>query len=581
MHRLLGILLIAVSAVLLFWRLDGAPLWRDEGTTANWGRLMAERDRWIPYVYDFEERQLIVQAADGHDINSRLLPAMQSYLQFYVAGLSFELLGVSEWTARLPFALLGALALWLLYRLGLTLFGPGVLALAPPAYAALSIFFLQAARQCRYYVIVVLAATWLLLEFCRYLREPQQARRLGFYVRLGLGGLLLYAGNYASFVGMWAALGIFTLAHRDWRLFRGFAALSAVLAVPIAGDFFALHAEFVSSWPPPAEESVWESYQRALAGRGSDLWRALPFVFIVPAGLALARAAGAHISGRAAALGVVALVVVLGPLGLFDVRTAVDASPAAFWLGVLVALALPAAFLLLYRRLPSRGLWVEAALLAALVLIVGPAITIVAGKTGAYLRHFYQVMPAGALLASLALAGVARYAGPAAAVAFFAVSAFWPNLETGIGGTEYVVPRQYVRDRSYEQPMIDALASRIQPGDEVAFVRNVKGMTAYFYLPQMRWVCLLDSSAPHNQQFRGRIPDDQFDDYRGADWYVIWDPRDEVALGLTDEFELVWERSYSSWTSWWDRAEPGSVRTYRLYGRRPSPVEREVPAESP
>ena len=119
---ILVVLLLVVAAVLLFWRLDGALLWRDEATTANWGRMMAENGTWLPWVFD--GKQLVVQAPDGHDLNSKLLPAMHTYLQFYVAAASFKLLGADTVTARLPFACLGALTLLLMYRLGVLLFGP-------------------------------------------------------------------------------------------------------------------------------------------------------------------------------------------------------------------------------------------------------------------------------------------------------------------------------------------------------------------------------------------------------------------------------------------------------------------------
>ena len=110
MRKALSGFLIALAAFLLLWRLDAIPLWRDETTTANWGRLLAESGVWAPRVFDGE--QLIAQAADGHDFNSKLLPAMHSWLQFYVAGIGFKLLGVGTFTARLPFVLIGAACLF-------------------------------------------------------------------------------------------------------------------------------------------------------------------------------------------------------------------------------------------------------------------------------------------------------------------------------------------------------------------------------------------------------------------------------------------------------------------------------------
>ena len=159
MRTALIVLLLLLGTFLLFWRLDGALLWRDECSTANWARLMVEQGYWAPRVFDGS--QLIVQAADGHDFNSELTPAMQSWLQFYVAAAAFKLFGASTWTARLPFALVGAICLFVLYRLGLVLFGSGLRPFLMPYLGLLSIYFLSAARQSRYYVLVVLAASLL------------------------------------------------------------------------------------------------------------------------------------------------------------------------------------------------------------------------------------------------------------------------------------------------------------------------------------------------------------------------------------------------------------------------------------
>ena len=254
MRIALTLLLPALSGVLLFWRLDGTLLWRDECSTANWARLMVESGYWLPRVFD--GNQLIVQAPDAHDFNSQMLPAMQSWLQFYVAALAFKLLGVSTWAARLPFAILGAVCVFVFYRLGVVLFGTGLRRLLLPYLGLFSIYFLAAARQSRYYVLVVLAASLLLLEFCRYLRNPELAARRSFYLRICSAGLLLYFSNYVSFVTMWASLGVFVLAMRDPRLTRGFSLLTAVMAVPLAAEFWLFHAEFAASQMSSAPASL-------------------------------------------------------------------------------------------------------------------------------------------------------------------------------------------------------------------------------------------------------------------------------------------------------------------------------------
>ena len=377
-RRSLTILLVIVSAILLFWRLDGALLWRDEATTANWARLMAESGSWLPYAFDVERQQLLVQDDDGHDISSKLLPAMQSWLQFYVSSSSFRLLGVSEFSARLPYAIFGAVALWLLYRLGLVLFGPGLRPLMLPALAVMSIHFLNAARHSRYYAIVVAAACWLLLEFCHYLRNPDLAGERSFYVRLGLGGFLLYFANYVSFAGMWAALGVFVLLQRDARLFRNFVMLSGGMAIVMGLNFWLLHSEFAGQWPPPGDTSILDRYRGALINRGRDFWRAAPVVFLVPAAFYLFRRYLGRIPvALTAALGLASFIV-FSPVFFFGARDAGAVSRGVFWLGVALCLCVPLSLAWCWKRVKEPGVWTRAALLGALVLLISPAVAIAA-----------------------------------------------------------------------------------------------------------------------------------------------------------------------------------------------------------
>jgi len=567
-RRFLTLLLIIVSAVLLFWRLDGAYLWRDETTTANWARLMSESGSGLPRVFD--GRQLAVQADDGHDASSKLLPAMQSWLQFYVSAASFRLLGVSDFSARIPYAIFGALSLWLLYRIGTLLFGPGVLALMLPALAVTSVHFLNAARQGRYYIIVVAAACWLLLEFCRYLRDPDLARQRSFYIRLGLAGLLMYCSNYVSFAGMWTALGAFVLLQRDGRLLRGFLVLSCPMAVIVGLDFWLLHSEFAGQWPPPAAGSVWARYRTGLTNRTRDFWRMVPLIFVVPAAFYLVRRHAGRLHPALTAGLTLASFLVLSPVLLsYEARDLSGLSSPVFWLGAALCLSVPLSLAWCWKIIKQPGVWTRAALLGALVAVISAAVAIGAGKEQASPRHYYQFLPAAVLLTSLATAGLTRAAGRKPAIAFLVGALLWPTLDFNQGCCDQVVESQFFRDNSYNGPFVDFLRENIQPGDKVAFYRNVKGMVAYFYLPEMHWVALLNSDAPHNQQFRGVIPDDQFDDYEGVDWYVLWDPRGNRPRGLSEEnYELVWEYEYPYRLGWWDRHIDPPRRKYEIYRRR-------------
>ncbi len=568
MRRVLSVLLVAVAAVLLFWRLDGCMLWRDEATTANWGRLMAESGVWLPRVFD--GRQLIVQASDGHDFNSKLLPAMQSWGQFYVSAVGFKLLGVSDLTARLPFAVLGALSLFVLYRIGVLLFGTGLQPFLLPYLAVLSIYFLFAARQGRYYIMVVLAASLLLLEFCRYLRERRTAGERSFYVKVGLWGLLLYFANYVSFAGVWAALTVFVLTTRDWRLMRGFFLLTAGMGVFLGLEFWLLHAEFASRWPPPEPVSNWQLYRSALTGGGSNFWRAVPLGLLLPAAFYLfwrrvERPTNLMLLGTTTAA-----VVAWSPVLFSFDRADVDlASDPLFWAGALVSLTIPGTLFFCWQRVRQPGLWARAALLATLILVLSPLLTIAIGKNKAQFRHYTQTIPATILLGAVATAGVARSSSGRWGSALFLGLLIWPNLDFNVGSCDQVVERQFFRDHSYNEPLIGFLRARVRAGEKVAFFRNVKGMMAYFQMPQMHWVALLDSENPYNQKYRGILPDDQFDDYDGVDWYVVWDPRGESPRGLSGAYERVWECTFRYRQSFWDRQQPRE-RSYEVYRRRPA-----------
>ena len=565
MRIALTLLLPVLSAILLFWRLDGTLLWRDECSTANWARLMAESGDWLPRVFD--GKQLIVQAPDAHDFNSRMLPAMQSWLQFYVAALAFKLLGVSTWVARLPFAMLGAVCLFVFYRLGVVLFGTGLRALLPPYLGLFSIYFLAAARQSRYYVLVVLAASLLLLEFCRYLRNPELAARRSFYLRIGFAGLLLYFSNYVSFVTMWASLGVFVLVMRDPRLTRGFLLLTAVMAAPLATEFWLFHAEFAASQLSPAPGSALEVYRHTVIDRGKDFWRMIPLVLLVPAAFHLFRRRARQLA-FVAKLGMAVSIVVFSLTAYgFELLDMHAVSPSLFWLGAILFLSVPGTLLYCWGKFPNPGPWAQAALLAVLVMVISPVLTIAVGQAGTLHRHYYQLLPAVVLLGAVTTAGLERAANCKAAAAFFLGLVIWPNLNFNLNGFDQVVERQFFLDRSYNGPVVRYLRENVRPGDKVVFFRNFKGMTLYYYLPDMHWVGLLDSEDPRAGKFRGVIPEDQFDDYDGVDSYVVWDTRDRPRR-LTEDFEEVWRYSYVHRRSWWDRTRPATRRTYRVYRRR-------------
>jgi 4-amino-4-deoxy-L-arabinose transferase-like glycosyltransferase len=492
-------LVIAIAAFMLLWRLDGTVLWRDEATTACWAREMVQRRLVIPKVFNGE--RLIVQAPDGHDFDDRFLPAMQGWLQFYVAALGFLVGGVGTVQARLPFVLAGAAALWALYRVGRELFESDRAALALPILGASSIYFLTTARQARYYVLVVLFTVLILLEFVRYFRDPERARTWGFYLRLALYGALTYLANYVSFGGLWISLTVFVLLTRDHTLIRRFLLLSGLLAVPMALEFWWVHASFVKG-SVAAKPVTWEQWQSILQYHWREMFRMLPLAAVVPAAVYV------------------------------------------------------------FRKERSR-----AALLCGVIVVGSIAVTIAVARAGAINRYYFQVLPAALVFIGIVGERLWTRAGRAWGIAYFAFVLVWPNLNFYHNWCEHAVERQLTKDTTCNEPIVEFLRRNVKPGETVAFHRNVQGMMAYFNLPDLQWVALLDSNEPRNQRLRGSLPGYLFDDWEGVDWYVVWDPRGVPPKKLTEQYKLVWEHTYVNPKSWWDWDLPNRVLGYKVYRR--------------
>jgi 4-amino-4-deoxy-L-arabinose transferase-like glycosyltransferase len=484
-------LVAGVAVFTLLWRIDGSVLWRDEATTACWAREMVERRQLVPRVFNGE--RLIVQAPDGHDFSDSFLPSMQGWLQFYVAALGFLIGGVGTVQARLPFVLAGAASLWVMYRLGRN---PAL-----PLLAATSIYFLTAVRQARYYALVVLFTTLILWEFRRYLEDPERAGRWAFYLRLGLYGIGTYLANYVSFGGLWVSLTVWVLWRRDHRLARHFLLLSAVLAVPMAAEFWWVHKDFVAS-SVAAQPMTLELWKNVLRYHGIEMFRMLPLAAILP---------GA-------------------------------------W------------FVFRKERHPLAAL-------CAAVVVVSIATTILVARAGAINRYYFQILPAALVFTAIVGERVWARASRAWGLAYFTVALVWPNLNFYHNWCEHAVERQLTRDQTCNEPIVEFLRKNVKPGETVAFHRNVQGMMAYFNLPGLQWVALLDANEPRNKRRRGLLPDYLFDDWEGVDWYVVWDDRGVPPKKLTHQYKRVWEHTYVNPKSWWDWDLPNRVLGYKVYRR--------------
>jgi 4-amino-4-deoxy-L-arabinose transferase-like glycosyltransferase len=628
----IGLICLALlSTFLMFWRLDGTILWRDEATTATWARTMVEQRSLVPKVFDGET--VAVQGFDAHDFNDSLTPGMQAWLQFYVTAISFELFGESTFTARLPFAICGLIAVAVMWLIGRRLYGDTLLALVFPFLSITSIWYLHVFRQSRYYGLVFLFSALLLYEFVRYLQQRELDRKLTWYLRVSLWSAGLYFSHYLGFAGMYAALCLFVLLLRDRALLWRWTAMTAILAVIFGAEFFSFHFDFAAAWskdPAPGLQSSATLGERIAATRrihSEELVRMVAILFLIPGLFWILRRRDGEGSGHfplaplGVSFGLAALVLLyrgeewfpiaagglafaVAILGyrLLHARWAkgdmarVVESRLMWLLPVALAGAMAAGFavehsdqnvmLYTFAECIVVGLQVIVILrlgpkpgedycpqrglilLSVLVMVVSVVFTAVLGLEKGLPRYYYPVLMASLVLAAVVTADMFRWRR-AAGVLFLIAFLVWPNFSFNIGSSFATVERQLTQNREVDYPIIEFFKTYAQPGDRYMVFRNVQGMTINFYLEDLQWVGQLDANHPVAARYKDRFPATAYDDYEDVHWYAVWDTRGKDPKGLDERFELVWELDYVYPRSWWDRTRGSqSKKTWKVYKRR-------------
>src|SRR5262249_32840756 len=150
---------------------------------------------------------------------------------------SFAVLGESTFAARLPFALLGLLAVASVYPLALVLFHDRRVAVLAMAFLALSVPIVLHVRQCRYYSRLGLRTTSAL-----YLRAGLGRGRRGATLGLAAAMTILFRSNILTFMATTIALAPCTLLLGFDRAacVRGLKAAAAVGIVNAPWAYFFL-----------------------------------------------------------------------------------------------------------------------------------------------------------------------------------------------------------------------------------------------------------------------------------------------------------------------------------------------------
>jgi 4-amino-4-deoxy-L-arabinose transferase-like glycosyltransferase len=143
----MAVALIAIlSLPLFFYGLGATYLWQDEAQTALLGRSVLAHG--VPMVGHGADS---LSAVKGKDEGIGGIYFQISWLQAYLAALSFKLFGESSWSARMPFALAGWLCVplvaWGMRNAGASVLSNRIAALL----TALSVPLIICSRQARYY----------------------------------------------------------------------------------------------------------------------------------------------------------------------------------------------------------------------------------------------------------------------------------------------------------------------------------------------------------------------------------------------------------------------------------------------
>lgn len=209
------IIIMVVAAVLLFANLGNQYLWQDEAETA----ILSENTLEYGYPRAFDGRNYVnprIMEFYGIGMGKNYVWLYHPWIQFYITALSFLLFGVSTFTARLPFALIGVVNILMLYLLALRITKERFVAGFAAFLMAFSVPYLLMMRQCRYHAPMIFFVLFVLYWYSAF-REDRANRSL---VMCAAGLIGLCYTVHGIFLPVFAALAlhylIFSFNKKDF-----------------------------------------------------------------------------------------------------------------------------------------------------------------------------------------------------------------------------------------------------------------------------------------------------------------------------------------------------------------------------
>lgn len=324
----LGLIVLALTSALYLVALDRAPsvIGGDETHFAIHAESIARTGRDL----NGQRLPLFVRISDPMVPNNSTNIWYQPLL-FYAMTPFIALMGVNEWSARIPVALAAVANLWLMYAIGLRLFRDARYAVAGAIMLALTPAHVIVARQALDYIAPLPFVLGWLLCLVGYVDT-------GRVRTLVLGGFLLGAGVF-SYIAAWILMPCYfaLTAIVVWRTTRGsrvrdISLFAAGFAVPIAALIaaFVLTPAMLASTLARYNVGGTDAPSPGIFERVTLYWDYFNPSFLFFAG-------GSNPTQATGRVGVFLLA--LGPLALAGIREAITRR-SDLWLMTLVAVAL-------------------------------------------------------------------------------------------------------------------------------------------------------------------------------------------------------------------------------------------------
>lgn len=215
------VFIILLSCLLMFPNLGNRYLDGDESITAMLGQSIQQNG--LPYAYNdnqtihqYDSNNVIYPPVKDARLTEENLWREQPWLYFYTEALSFSLFGVNEFSARLPYAIIGILAVIFLYFFSKKITNNEKISKLSIFLMATSITFYLFSRKARYFSMIMLLVMTTVYTYINLI-DSRGKKSISNILLFILSSALLFHTNYGVFFGIIAGLMIHFLIFKEYK----------------------------------------------------------------------------------------------------------------------------------------------------------------------------------------------------------------------------------------------------------------------------------------------------------------------------------------------------------------------------